>query len=66
MAYMNAFTQQPPPQIKSAIKDKLKDKQETTPAKCSTYATSSNSPDKSPSPIQQKADPKFQEREDIL
>ncbi len=52
MAYMNAFTQQPPPQIKSAIKDKLKDKQETTPAKCSTYATSSNSPDKSPSPIQ--------------
>ena len=52
MAYMNAFMTQPPPLTKAAVSDKLRDKQETTPAKGSTDATSSISSDK-PSPQKQ-------------
>ena len=41
MAYMNAYMTQPPPQTKAAIIEKLREKQEATPVKGSTHATSS-------------------------
>ena len=45
MAYMNAYMTQPPPKTKASILEKLK---EATPAKSSTYASSSLSPTNSP------------------
>lgn len=43
MAIMNAFMTQPPPQTKANIIEKLREKQETTPAKSSTQPNSMGS-----------------------